>query len=437
MDLTKRQQEIFDFIKRYSARVRLSADGARHRQGRRPGLLVDGARAPRQPREARRCCGATRPSRARSSCSTASAAASSRSGDGRTCAAWCARGLPLVGQVAAGSPILAEENIEDYVQVPPIAGGDEGEYVLRIRGESMKDAGILEGDYVVVRPQETADDGEIVVALVGEEATVKRFFRETDHVRLQPENETMEPIRSKEVQRPRARRRALPERDMTTLTLALRLRRRPRTATGAPATSARAAGRRRSTTWSSAPGRASRAPSGPVPDLQRDDEPRYGSGPRPVGGRCDGCGTRAGLTRAEPRVDRRAIRAQVTAPEGPMQDGMPPVTVRIAARPPAVALLALACGRRGACTPRRPRLRAGPRQRETGRPPRDPAARSRALRPLAAVHVASPRRHPGPPGLAAAQRPRRVVGHHALRAARPRQLQPPRRRPCARTGIWT
>ena len=108
-------------------------------------------------------------------------------------------GLPLVGQVAAGQPILAEENIEDYVQVPPIAGGEEGEYVLRVRGESMKDVGILEGDYVVVRPQDTAADGEIVVALVGEEATVKRFFREADHVRLQPENAAMEPIRSKDV----------------------------------------------------------------------------------------------------------------------------------------------------------------------------------------------------------------------------------------------
>ena len=75
-------------------------------------------------------------------------------------------GLPIVGQVAAGSPMLAEENIEDYVQVPSIAGGDQGEYVLRVRGESMKDAGILEGDFVVVRPQETAIDGEIVVALV-------------------------------------------------------------------------------------------------------------------------------------------------------------------------------------------------------------------------------------------------------------------------------
>jgi repressor LexA len=108
-------------------------------------------------------------------------------------------GLPLVGQVAAGQPILAEENIEDYIQVPSAAGGDTGEYVLRVRGESMIDAGILEGDFVVVRPQDTADDGEIIVALVGEEATVKRFFRESDHVRLQPENSTMEPIRSKDV----------------------------------------------------------------------------------------------------------------------------------------------------------------------------------------------------------------------------------------------
>ena len=108
-------------------------------------------------------------------------------------------GLPLVGHVAAGQPVLAEENIEDYVEVPDIAGGEIGDYVLRVRGDSMKDAGILEGDVVVVRPQDTATDGDIVVALVGEEATVKRFFREADHVRLQPENTTMEPIRSKDV----------------------------------------------------------------------------------------------------------------------------------------------------------------------------------------------------------------------------------------------
>jgi repressor LexA len=108
-------------------------------------------------------------------------------------------GLPLVGHVAAGQPILAEENIEDYVQVPGLAGGEDGEYVLRVRGESMKDAGILEGDLVVIRPQDVARDGEIVVAMVGEEATVKRFFQEPDHVRLQPENVTMEPIRSRDV----------------------------------------------------------------------------------------------------------------------------------------------------------------------------------------------------------------------------------------------
>jgi repressor LexA len=108
--------------------------------------------------------------------------------------------LPVVGQVAAGQPVLAEENIEEYVPVPGIAGGDDGEFVLRVRGDSMKDAGILEGDFVIVRRQDTAVDGEIVVALVGEEATVKRFFREKDHVRLQPENEAMEPIRTRDAQ---------------------------------------------------------------------------------------------------------------------------------------------------------------------------------------------------------------------------------------------
>jgi repressor LexA len=108
--------------------------------------------------------------------------------------------LPLVGRVAAGQPVLAEENIEDYVQVPSVAGGDEGEYVLQVAGESMRDAGILAGDYVVVRPQKTAGDGDIIVALLGDEATVKRFFRERDHVRLQPENPAMEPIRSRDVE---------------------------------------------------------------------------------------------------------------------------------------------------------------------------------------------------------------------------------------------
>jgi repressor LexA len=109
-------------------------------------------------------------------------------------------GLPVVGQVAAGQPVLAEENIEEYVPVPEIAGGDEGEFVLRVKGDSMVGAGIFEGDYVVVRPQETATDGEIVVALVEDEATVKRFFKEADHVRLQPENDTLDPILSRDVQ---------------------------------------------------------------------------------------------------------------------------------------------------------------------------------------------------------------------------------------------
>ncbi len=113
-------------------------------------------------------------------------------------------GLPLVGRVAAGSPILAEENIEEYIEVSPLAYGDAGDFLLEVRGESMKNAGILDGDTVVVRQQLTADDGEIVVAILGEddaeaEATVKRYFRERDHIRLEPENENFEPIRSPDV----------------------------------------------------------------------------------------------------------------------------------------------------------------------------------------------------------------------------------------------
>jgi repressor LexA len=108
------------------------------------------------------------------------------------------KGLPLVGSVAAGEPILAEENVEEYIEIPDVIGGEDGDYILRVRGESMKEAGIFEGDYVVVRPSEEATDGEIVVALIGEEATVKRFYREADHIRLQPENEAMEPIRTTE-----------------------------------------------------------------------------------------------------------------------------------------------------------------------------------------------------------------------------------------------
>ena len=113
--------------------------------------------------------------------------------------------LPLVGQIAAGGPLLAEENVEDYIGVPePLSRGGE-EFLLRVKGESMIEAGILDGDIVVVRRQQDARNGEIVVALVGDdesanEATVKRFFREEGRVRLQPENEALEPIYAKHVQ---------------------------------------------------------------------------------------------------------------------------------------------------------------------------------------------------------------------------------------------
>ena len=113
--------------------------------------------------------------------------------------------LPLVGQIAAGGPLLADENVEDYVSVPePLARGGE-EFLLRVKGDSMIGAGILDGDLVVVRRQQTARNGEIVVALAGEdesadEATVKRFFREDGRVRLQPENDALEPIYARHVQ---------------------------------------------------------------------------------------------------------------------------------------------------------------------------------------------------------------------------------------------
>ncbi len=106
----------------------------------------------------------------------------------------------MVGRVAAGEPVLAEENVDEYVQIPSLAGGDDGEFILSVAGDSMIEAGIHDGDHVVVRSQDTARNGEIVVALVGEaDATVKRFFKESDHVRLQPENRDMEPIRSSDV----------------------------------------------------------------------------------------------------------------------------------------------------------------------------------------------------------------------------------------------
>ena len=187
-DLTKRQREIFDFIGTYLSKhgypptvreigkaVGLHSSSTVHAHLSKLESLGVLRRDPSKPRAlevmVQRAKKAVRPS-----------------------------GLPLVGSVAAGSPILAEENIEDYLEVPDVVGGEDGDYILRVRGESMKDAGILEGDFVVVRPTERARDGEIVVALVGDdEATVKRFFREKDRVRLQPENKSMKPIRTRDV----------------------------------------------------------------------------------------------------------------------------------------------------------------------------------------------------------------------------------------------
>jgi repressor LexA len=186
VDLTKRQKEIFDFIRRYASKhgypptvreigkavglgspstvhahlANLEKIGLLRRDPTKPRaieLLVEKAkRAVRDP------------------------------------------GLPIVGEVAAGDPVIAEENIEDYLQVPGVIGGDDGDFILRVRGDSMKDAGILAGDYVVVRTEDDAADGEIVVALVGEEATVKRFYRDGDRVRLQPENSNYKPIRTRD-----------------------------------------------------------------------------------------------------------------------------------------------------------------------------------------------------------------------------------------------
>jgi repressor LexA len=189
MDLTKRQQEIFDFIKRYTNEfgypptvrdigkaVGLASSSTVHAHLanlERIGMLRRDPTKPRAIEMLDRAAAGVR--------------------------AVMGGGLPLVGQVAAGQPIVAEENIEEYIQTPDFAGGAAGSYLLRVRGESMKDVGILEGDLVVVKPQETAQDGEIVVALVGEEATVKRFFQESDHIRLQPENAEMEPIISRDV----------------------------------------------------------------------------------------------------------------------------------------------------------------------------------------------------------------------------------------------
>ncbi|MDP2891785.1 MAG: transcriptional repressor LexA [Bacillota bacterium] len=108
--------------------------------------------------------------------------------------------LPVLGRVAAGMPILAVENIEEYLAVPSHISKGGNEFVLRVKGQSMKDAGILDGDYIVVQPSTAAQNGDIVVALLEDEATVKRFYKEKDHIRLQPENAGMKPIIVNDVQ---------------------------------------------------------------------------------------------------------------------------------------------------------------------------------------------------------------------------------------------
>ncbi len=186
MDLTKRQKEIFDFIRRYASKygypptvreigraVGLQSSSTVHAHLanlEKVGLL---RRDPTKPRAIELLVD-------------------------RAKRAVRGSGLPLVGHVSAGEPILAEENIEDYVQLPSEMGGDDGDYVLRVRGDSMRDAGILEGDYVVVSQADDANNGEIVVALIEDEATVKRFFREKDRIRLQPANKAYKPIRSRD-----------------------------------------------------------------------------------------------------------------------------------------------------------------------------------------------------------------------------------------------
>jgi repressor LexA len=186
VDLTKRQKEIFDFIRRYAARygypptvreigkaVGLHSSSTVHAHLanlEKVGLL---RRDPTKPRAIELLVD-------------------------RAKRVMRAPGLPLVGHVAAGEPILAEENIEEYVEVPSAIGGEQGDYILQVKGDSMRDAGILEGDYVVVSEADDADNGEIVVALIEDEATVKRFYREKDRVRLQPANKAYKPIRTRD-----------------------------------------------------------------------------------------------------------------------------------------------------------------------------------------------------------------------------------------------
>ncbi|MDY2589926.1 MAG: transcriptional repressor LexA [Agathobacter sp.] len=102
--------------------------------------------------------------------------------------------VPLIGQVAAGEPILAEENIENYFPVPAEFMPNEQSFMLKVKGESMINVGIFDGDSILVKEQNTARNGDIVVALIDDSSTVKTFYKEDGHIRLQPENDTMDPI---------------------------------------------------------------------------------------------------------------------------------------------------------------------------------------------------------------------------------------------------
>jgi len=186
VDLTKRQKEIFDFIRNYASKtgypptvreigkaVGLHSSSTVHAHLanlEKVGLL---RRDPSKPRAIELLVG-------------------------RAKRAVKASSVPVVGEVAAGEPVLAEENIEEYLELPSVIGGDEGDFILQVKGDSMKDAGILEGDYVVVQQADSARNGEIVVALLEDEATVKRYFREKDRVRLQPANKEFKPIRTRD-----------------------------------------------------------------------------------------------------------------------------------------------------------------------------------------------------------------------------------------------
>lgn len=108
--------------------------------------------------------------------------------------------IPILGKVAAGQPILAQENLQGHLYIDRSLARDRGVFALKVHGDSMIEAGILDGDYVLVRPQPTAENGEIIVAMIEDEATVKQFFKEADAIRLQPANARMQPIRVRDCQ---------------------------------------------------------------------------------------------------------------------------------------------------------------------------------------------------------------------------------------------